>query len=495
MTEYTIYMYIYDEYQRFKAHFTSVNDFLYKNRITSLIQYYKQHIDPLGQNHKIHYEYYTKYELNAIEIIQDKITQPYIPPYRLLLYNDIHEASFGIHRYGWKHVIANFVLQNYWEKDEFYFENPEFEWVAYALEVGVDDYSSAKTHFLANREYKDKMEFKRMKFIIFDEWLEKKYLWKSLEPKKKYHYPFLSFIHDPPLCHLPEDLYNEFQSHDTIQLLEKNADFLEEKENLKILITLSDFHKQFIERNELVDTSTIIKNLHHPLEVSSKKCSFDIQAFIENDNKSLFMIGWWLRKYDIFLKLSCKKSIIIKKKEGKHILKYIKNEIHKTIEFPKSSTLLYNSDLISDINIIANTDTNIKKLEPDFTENEKYILTTKWNTIICDFLEDAQYDEIFSKNIIFLDIYSCSANNIILECIMHSTPILVCNYPTIIEYLGIDYPLYFTNSEDAERKSQDLGLIMKTHHYLKQMDKSRFTYLYFNHALHNIIVTNIYQEI
>jgi len=464
-----------------------VNDFLYKNRITSLIQYYKQHIDPLGKNHKVHYEYYKAFELNAIEIIQDKINHSYIPSYRLLLYNDIHEGSFGIHRYGWKYVIANFISQNYWEKDEFYFENPEFEWVAYALEIGVDDYSSAKNHFLENIRYKDKMEFKRIKFLIFDEWLEKKYTWDSTIKANQYSYPFLSFIHDPPLSHIPEDLYNVFQTHDTFQLLEKNADFLEEKENLKILITLSDFHKKYIDRNELVDTSTIVTNLYHPLELSSKKHVFDIQAFIENDNKSLFMIGWWLRKYDIFLKLSCNKTIIIKKKEGKHILKYIKNEIYKTIEFPKSSTLSYNSDLISDINIIANTDTNIKKLEPDFTENEKYILTTKWNTTICNFLEDDLYDQIFLKNIIFLDIYSCSANNIILECIMHSTPILVCNHPAIIEYLGIDYPFYFTNKEDAERKTQDLGLIMKTHHYLKNMDKSRFTYPYFNDTLHNII--------
>ena len=490
MIEYTIYMYIYDEYQRFKAHFTSVNDFLYKTRISSLIQYYKQHIDPLGHNHKIHYEYYTKFELNAIEIIKDKIDHPYIPPYRLLLYNDIHERSFGIHRYGWKNVIANFVLQNYWEKDEFYFENPEFEWLAYALEVGVDDYSSAKAHYLENRIHKDRMEFKRMKFIIFDEWLERKYTWNSNIKLRHYPYPFLSFIHDPPLCHIPEDLYNEFQSHDTIQILKKNEDFLEEKENLKILITLSDFHKEFIERNMLLESKTSIHSLCHPLELSNITHIFDIQKYMENKEKSLCMIGWWLRKYDVFLKLSCKKTIIIKKKEGKHVIKYILNEIRKTIGIPKPSSPIYNTDLIADINIIINnTDNNTQNIENDFTENEQFVLNTKWNTTICEFLEDQQYDKIFSKNIIFLDIYSCSANNIILECIMNSTPILVCNHPAIIEYLGIEYPFYFTNIEDAEQKLQNLGLIMKTHYYLKHMDKSRFTYKYFNDTL-DMIITN-----
>lgn len=489
MTEYTIYMYIYDEYQRFKAHFSTVNDFLYKTRISSLIQYYKQHIDPLGHNNKIHYEYYTKFELNAIEIIKDKIDHPYIPPYRLLLYNDIHEGSFGIHRYGWKNVIANFVTQNYWEKDEFYFENPDFEWVAYALEFGADDYPSAKAHYLENIRYKDQMEFKRMKFIIFDEWLERKYTWNSNIKANLYKYPFLSFIHDPPLYSIPEELYNQFQEHDTVQLLKKNEDFLQEKENLKILITLSDSHKTYIERNMLLESKTSIYSLYHPLELSNITHIFDIQKYMENNEKSLFMIGWWLRKYDIFLKLSCKKTIIIKKKEGKHVIKYILNEIHKIIGFPKQSTLLNNIDLIADINTILNNTDNI--IQNDFTEDEKFILNTKWNTTICEFLEDEQYDKIFSKNIIFLDIYSCSANNIILECIMHYTPILVYNHPAIIEYLGIDYPFYFTNSEDAERKSQDLGLIIKTHYYLKHMDKSRFTYKNFNNKLHDIILTNI----
>lgn len=471
MTEYTIYMYIYDEYQRFKAHFTSVNDFLYKNRITSLIQYYKQHINPLGHNHKVHYEYYTKFELNAIEIIQDKINHSFIPPYRLLLYNDIHEGSFGIHRYGWKYVIANFISQNYWEKDEFYFENPEFEWVAYALEVGVDDYSSAKKHYLENIRYKDKMEFKRIKFIIFDEWLEKKYVWNSLGQKKKYHYPFLSFIHDPPLSHIPQDLYNQFQSHDTIQLLEKNADFLEEKENMKILITLSDYHKQIIERNELVDTSTIIKNLHHPLEVSSRKYLFNIQAFIENDNKSLFMIGWWLRKFDIFLKLSCKKSIIVKNNESLIVHNYMLTEIRKHV-CPEN----INHDLIQ---------------QTYFSEKEINLLKKKYNTTIYEYIENEIYDQIFHNNIVFLDVYATNANNILLECIMNNTPILVSYQPSLIEYLGIDYPFFFINLKDAESKSNNIELIIQTHLYLKNMDKTRFTYQYFNNRLKEIIIHNI----
>jgi hypothetical protein len=74
---------------------------------------------------------------------------------------------------------------------------------------------------------------------------------------------------------------------------------------------------------------------------------------------------------------------------------------------------------------------------------------------------------------------------------MNATPILTRYCPAIVEYLGADYPFYFTNREEAERKSQDMGLIVKTHVYLKHMDKTRFTYSYFNDALREIILENV----
>jgi hypothetical protein len=472
MSEYTIYMYIYDEYVRFKSHFSNINEFVYKNRISSVIQYYKDNIQHLGNENKIHYNYYKEFELNVIEIIQAKIPDIFVPPYRLLIYNDIRENSFGIHRFGWKNVIANFVSKNYWENDHFYYDHPEFEWVSYALEYNLDDYLSAKLHYLQNIKYIKQMKYKKMKFIIFDEWLDRKYLWGSTKKKPEYKYPFMSFIHNPPLYQLPDDLYNEFQAHDTIQLLTKNEDFLEEKKNLKILITLSDDHKKFIERNEILDRITIVKNVYHPLELSNKKYSFDIQAFIENENKSIFMIGWWLRKYDIFFKLSCNKTIIMKNNESMVANNYFLTEIRK---------------------IVAPENINYDRIQQSFFSYEEiYLFEKKYHTTIYEYLNNEKYDQIFYNNIVFLDVYATSANNILLECIMNNTPILVSSYPSIIEYLGIDYPLYFTNYKDAESKSNNIELIIRTHLYLKNMDKTQFTYQYFSEKMKDIIVSNIY---
>jgi len=510
---YTLYMYIFDEFKRFRKNFSNVNEFIYKNRINHIVDYYNKNIKPnMNMSASINYDYYHQYEMNAIDILRDKSTDPYIPPFRLLTYNTIHETSFGIHRYGWKYVIANFLNQTHYCSEDFYLENPEFEWTSYATNYGLHDFESTKTHYLQNIEFRNKMVFEPMKYIIFDEWFEKKYTWSSDIPKPQYKYPFLSFIHNPPVFDIEDNIYQQFDHADAKTILEKKEEFLEEKDNLRILITLSDFHRKYIEHNIQLSENTVVKTLYHPLELTNKKYMFDIKQFIENDKKSLFMIGWWLRKYDVFLRLSCNKSIILKLNEGDHIRKYITNEFEKNIEDKNliNEYLLKNdesfeTDLIEEINErllnikINNRIDSYEDISQNTTEDIvdkkfKFLINyyNKTNNLkIYDFVQNTEYDKLFMNNIFFLDVYSSIANNLILECIMNNTPILVCYNKSIIEYLGKDYPFYFINYEDAEEKSRDLNLIIKTHQYLKKMDKPQFTYQYFNDKLRKIIIEKI----
>lgn len=72
----------------------------------------------------------------------------------------------------------------------------------------------------------------------------------------------------------------------------------------------------------------------------------------------------------------------------------------------------------------------------------------------------------------FLNLVDCSAANTITECIVRNVPIIVNNLPPVVEYLGKDYPLYYSCYREAADKATDPELIEKAYNYLKNMDKS-----------------------
>ncbi len=82
------------------------------------------------------------------------------------------------------------------------------------------------------------------------------------------------------------------------------------------------------------------------------------------------------------------------------------------------------------------------------------------------FLDDRAYDELLSCNLVFVDLYAASANNAVGECLARATPILVNPLPAVREYLGDDYPLYFSSRTEAAGKAEDPALVVAAHEYL-----------------------------
>ena len=78
------------------------------------------------------------------------------------------------------------------------------------------------------------------------------------------------------------------------------------------------------------------------------------------------------------------------------------------------------------------------------------------------------YDELLSKNIVFIDLFDAAANNTILECIVRKTPIILNKVGGVTEYLGDDYPLYFTELNEVNNLLTDDN-ILKAHEYLKNI--------------------------
>jgi len=91
---------------------------------------------------------------------------------------------------------------------------------------------------------------------------------------------------------------------------------------------------------------------------------------------------------------------------------------------------------------------------------------------IIEKLSDTEYDEILSKNVVFIKLVDASACNTIIECIVRNTPIFVNKLPAVVEYLGHDYPLYYNDLNEARDMMNDPKLIEKAYKYLVKKDKS-----------------------
>lgn len=134
------------------------------------------------------------------------------------------------------------------------------------------------------------------------------------------------------------------------------------------------------------------------------------------------------------------------------------------------------------------------KLELEHTEGMSRISPQVMDSVMrMQFLSNRRYDQLLSENIVFLDLIDASANNAIIECIVRNTPVLVNPIEPVIEYLGSDYPFYFTSLEEAASKADNPDLVRQAHQYLVHHPlKDKLTGNYFRESF---IKSAIYQSL
>ena len=120
----------------------------------------------------------------------------------------------------------------------------------------------------------------------------------------------------------------------------------------------------------------------------------------------------------------------------------------------------------------------------------------EWNTLSKRFdmrnitilpeLNNQDYEKLFTHSCMYLDLEDTTANNVILECIKFNTPIIVRKHPALIEYLGINYPLFFENIKELtmlENSDYLFSMIKQANTYLQNMNKSHVLCDTFNNKL------------
>jgi hypothetical protein len=266
--------------------------------------------------------------------------------------------------------------------------------------------------------------------------------------KKKYNIesiltPWYGILHYPEF--VEEMNYTSYESAENII---KSEAFAESKNFCKGIIVLSEHCKNYIKS---VIHDIPIHVVYHPTELDECK-QFNIQTYLDNTEKKIIQLGYWMRKHDTIYNINAPSSFSKWWLPGGS---YWKEMMYAIYGKNKASQMLESSDVT-----------------------------------IRMYLPNEVYDELLSCNICLVDVFNSSANNSILECIARCTPIFAKKHPAIVEYLGIDYPLYFNSVEDINRKlnSDDfITDIIYTYLYLRNMDKTKFKLSTFINSIKSII--------
>ena len=230
-----------------------------------------------------------------------------------------------------------------------------------------------------------------------------------------------------------------------------NPNFIESLNTCEFIICLSSNVSNFLIKKIICELNKNIKiyTLKHPV-IFDNIPLFNEKLFFDNDNKKLIQIGQQLRKMT---------SI------------YLLNDVHcskmwltGTKNFEKMHSLL--------------------KKEIEYLGIDKSKMSTTVEMKYTDTFEE--FDELLTKNLVFVDLFDASANNTVLECIVRNTPIIINKLDGVMDYLGEDYPLYYNDLSEVPNLIETQK-ILSAHEYLKKMDKKPFKIQTFLNNLYDIV--------
>ena len=162
------------------------------------------------------------------------------------------------------------------------------------------------------------------------------------------------------------------------------------------------------------------------------------------------------------------RKVILK---GKHMDNYFPNQsyLDRCFEGMDTKTVQRNTSYCS-------SGTSSEKIKNNWVKHMmKYIQDIQTDVQIQEFLNNTEYDELLTRNIVFIHLVDGSAINTLLECFVRNTPILVNRHPAVVEVLGESYPLYYDDPETVHELLASPTAIYDAHVYLTQQDKTPYS--------------------
>jgi hypothetical protein len=277
--------------------------------------------------------------------------------------------------------------------------------------------------------------------ITFDGFIEQKFAWRGKERWPSYREPWIGFFHNPP--YVPE----WFGAEDSAGEIIATPKWRESLPHCRGLFTLSAYLADWLSAR----TPVPVCGLYHPYEACAEQFSMD--KYYGNENRMIAHVGWWLRKIHSFF--------LLRTRSLQKVLIY---------PIPRMESRLVRSTMESSLmverSIAMRRLARGARFQPFRIEPH---------------LANEEYDRLLSRNLVFIDLYDSSANNVVVECIARNTPLLINRSPAVVEYLGEDYPFYFRTLDEASELAEDEERVEAAHVYLRDHNeiKRRLTKEYF----------------
>lgn len=307
--------------------------------------------------------------------------------------------------------------------------------------------------------------------VLIDTYVDRTFHWGldtlmslHIVPYKK---PWIGFVH-----HTFDTTHSSYNCENLLN----NSCFIESLANCKGLIALSKYlaDELRLRLDAKGFTNVPVHNLCHPTEFVHESFMFTPQAFFNNPLKSVVQIGAWLRKpYAIYeLNVHTSRKVALKGSEMDNYFAppdYLSN-MASVLLTPQDGNVAEGNTIMSRDIVCRDDSVN------HFCSGVYGMLQTQYGTVyVCPKLSNVQYDELLSKNIVFLNLVDCSAVNTIIECIVRNTVVIVNRLPALEEVLGPQYPGFYSTLEEAAALCDSPSVIYDCYNHLNRMDKKRFT--------------------
>jgi len=181
-----------------------------------------------------------------------------------------------------------------------------------------------------------------------------------------------------------------------------------------------------------------VEALLHPTQPTSEL--FTMGKFLSNPTRRVIQVGSWLRRLHSIAMLSV-------------------TALRKTLLSPRPAS-----------------DPRLQFLLKREATHDPAAKSADWSSVeFLAYQAPEEFDKLLSANLVFLDLYDTVVNNTVLECIVRQTPVICNRLPALVELLGDNYPLFFSDLREAASKAEDMALIEQGYRHLSKIPASRFS--------------------